>query len=269
MNAAHPSNSETPFATIALMYHAIGDGSADAQNLLHQDRHYSVSPARFDAHLDAIAVLTGGGISARDWIERPRRAVILTFDDGHISNHRLALPALRKRAMSADFFVNPGRVGEPGLATWNDLREMAAHGMSIQSHGWNHRYFTDLASAELREDLIRSRSLIEDKIGQPVTLLAPPGGRMRADLPAVAVECGYRHVLSSQPGQIASRASLLPRMAVTAALDEATIAGWIAGRGIVRARARYTVLDIAKPALGDRRYEQVRERLLGRTGSPP
>lgn len=263
MNAAQPSNSETPFATIALMYHAIGDGDADAQDL-----HYSVSSARFDTHLDTIAVLSGGA-SARDWLERPRRAVILTFDDGHVSNHRLALPALRKRAMSADFFVNPGRVGEPGLASWNDLREMAAHGMSIQSHGWNHRYFTDLTPTELREDLIRSRNLIEDKIGQPVALLAPPGGRMRADLPDVARECGYRHVLSSQPGRITSSVPLLPRMAVTAALDEATIAGWIAGRGIARARARYTVLGLAKRALGDRRYERVRERLLGRTGSAP
>ena len=264
MNAAQPSNSETSFATIALMYHAIGDGGADAQ-----DPHYSVSSARFDAHLDTIAVLTGGAISARDWLERPRRAVILTFDDGHVSNHRLALPALRKRAMSADFFVNPGRVGESGLATWNDLREMAAQGMSIQSHGWNHRYFTELAPDELREDLIRSRRLIEDKIGQPVTLLAPPGGRMSSDLPTIALECGYQHVLSSQPGRVTTQAAMLPRMAVTAALDKATIAGWIAGRGIARARARYTVLGLAKRALGDRRYEQVRERLLGRSGSPP
>ena len=195
--------------------------------------------------------------------------MILTFDDGHVSNHRLAFPALRKRAMRADFFVNPGRIGEAGLASWSDLREMATEGMSIQSHGWNHTYFTDLAPAELRQDLLRSRNLIEDKIGQPVSLLAPPGGRMRPDLPELARECGYRHVLSSQPGRIATRAPLLPRMAVTASLDEITIAGWIGGRGIARARARYTVLGLAKRALGDRRYERVRERLLGRSGSAP
>jgi peptidoglycan/xylan/chitin deacetylase (PgdA/CDA1 family) len=264
MNAPDPSNSDAPFATIALMYHAIGDGDADAQ-----DPHYSVSPARFDAHLDTIAALAGGGTSARDWLEHPSSRVILTFDDGHVSNHRLAFASLRAHAMSADFFVNPGRVGEAGLASWSELREMAAAGMSIQSHGWNHTYFTDLAPAELRQDLLRSRSLIEDKIGQPVTLLAPPGGRMRADLPEVARDCGYRHVLGSQPGRIAASTPLLPRMAVTASLDETTIADWIAGRGITRARARYTVLGLAKRALGDRRYERVRERLLGHTGSEP
>ncbi len=169
--------------------------------------------------------------------------------------------------MRADFFVNPGRIGEAGLASWSDLREMATEGMSIQSHGWNHTYFTDLAPAELRQDLTRSLRTIEDSIGQAVTLLAPPGGRMRTDLPDIARECGYRHVLGSQPGRITMSRPLLPRMAVTASLDESTIAGWIGGRGIARARVRYTVLGLAKRTLGDRRYELVRERLLGHTGS--
>ena len=261
LSADLPADHFSP--TIALMYHAIGDGGAGSA----EDPHYSVSPARFEAHLDAIAACAGDGISARDWLERPRRAALLTFDDGHVSDHRLAWPALSQRGMRADFFVNPARVGEPGLASWSDLREMATHGMSIQSHGWNHRYFTELSPTELRQDLTRSLRTIEDSIGQAVTLLAPPGGRMRADLPDIARECGYRHVLGSQPGRITMSQPLLPRMAVTASLAESTIAGWIGGRGIARARVRYTVLGLAKRTLGDRRYELVRERLLGHTGS--
>jgi hypothetical protein len=50
---------------------------------------------------------------------------------------------------------------------------------------------------------------------------------------------------------------------VTAALDAATLERWIAGRGIARARLRYGVLGFAKRALGDRRYERLRGRLLG------
>jgi peptidoglycan/xylan/chitin deacetylase (PgdA/CDA1 family) len=252
-----------PSPTIALMYHAIGGGGADGA----EDPHYSVSLDRFEAHLDAIAACTGEGTSALDWLEHPRRAALLTFDDGHVSNHRLAWPALAKRGMRADFFVNPARVGERGFVSWSDLREMSDDGMSIQSHGWNHRYFTALSSADLRSDLVRSRRTIEESLGRPVTLLAPPGGRMHADLPQVAQECGYRHVLGSQPGRIRAAQPLLPRMAVTAALDERTLTGWIAGRGIARARVRYAVLGLAKSALGDRRYERVRERLLGQAGS--
>ncbi|TCO41299.1 polysaccharide deacetylase family protein [Dokdonella fugitiva] len=255
-------SSTTATRSIALMYHAIGGpGSPDAA----QDPHYTVEASRFATQLDALVRVAGGATSARDWLAAPSRAVVLTFDDGHASNHALAWPMLAERGLRADFFVNPGKVGEAGLASWAQLREMAAGGMSIQSHGWNHRYFTELDDRALREDLLRSRLAIEDHVGTAVTLLAPPGGRMRAELPAVARECGYTHVLGSEPGVLDGAASTraLPRMSVTAALDAATLERWIAGRGIARARLRYGVLGFAKRALGDRRYERLRGRLLG------
>ena len=173
-----------------------------------------------------------------------------------------------RKVMCADFFVNPGKVGEPGLAGWAALREMADAGMSIQSHGWNHTYFSALDAKALREDLTRSRAVIEDRIGRAVTLLAPPGGRMPRGLDAIARECGYSHVLGSVPGRIGatSPAHVLPRMSVTAALDLATLEGWVHGRGVARARLRYDMLHLAKQALGDRRYERWRGHLLGRHG---
>lgn len=245
---------------VALMYHALaGPGSPMAG----QDLHYSVPAAGFDAHLRLLAGY-GGGSSARDWLGGARReAVVLTFDDGHLSNYALALPSLLEHGASADFFVNPARVGTPGFADWAQLREMARLGMSIQSHGWDHRYFTALSPAELREDLHRSRLSIEDAIGQPVRLLAPPGGRMPADLLAAARESGYTHVLNSQPGFLRGKDPLLPRMAITAQIDEERLRAWLDGRGVTRARVRYLALDLAKRALGDRAYERARARLLG------
>ncbi|MGN6517907.1 MAG: polysaccharide deacetylase family protein [Dokdonella sp.] len=260
MIEATPSSTAT--RSIALMYHAIaGPGSPDAA----QDPHYTVEASRFAAQLDALVRVAGGATSARDWLAAPGRAAVLTFDDGHASNHALAWPMLAARGLGADFFVNPGKVGQAGLAGWPELREMAAAGMSIQSHGWNHRYFTELDDRALRDDLLRSRLAIEDHIGSAVTLLAPPGGRMRADLPLIARECGYACVFGSEPGVLDAAATTraLPRMSVTAALDVTTLEDWIAGRGIARARLRYGVLGFAKRALGDRRYERLRGRLLG------
>ncbi len=118
--------------------------------------------------------------------------------------------------------------------------------MSIQSHSFSHRYLTALSPAELREELSRSKAEIEQHVGRPVTLLAPPGGRMPRGLGALARELGYRWVLSSQPGAIRRGASgaILPRMAVTAHLDEATLSAWLDGdgRAMLRARMRYAVL---------------------------
>lgn len=260
--------SPTPYAAprIALMYHALSGAGSPSEG---QDAHYSVTAAQFAAHLAELA-RRGGGASARDWLAGGKpAATLLTFDDGHLSNYTLAAPALLDAGIGADFFVNPGRVGTPGFASWAQLREMADQGLSIQSHGWDHRYFTELTPTELREDLTRSRTEIEDRIGRRVRLLAPPGGRMPERLAETARECGYTHVLSSRPGRIRDAAAhLLPRMAVTAQLDLATLQAWLDGRGLSRARLRYAALGLAKRALGDRGYERLRARLLGQARSP-
>lgn len=249
------------------MYHALSRGQVPPG----QDPHYTLAEARFRDQLRQVAA-TGGACSAYDWLhDGERRPVLLTFDDGHASNYGLAFPALVDHGMRADFFVNPGNVGKPGFASWAQLREMDAAGMSIQSHGYDHVYLTSLGSDALRERLHAARIRIEDGVGSPVTLLAPPGGRMPAGLPGIARQCGYRHVLSSRPGRLsASRdAAVLPRLAITAATDTHRFQSWIRGKrtSIMREQLRYGSLSLAKDVLGDSRYERVRMlALAGRRG---
>lgn len=249
-----------PRTTIALMYHAIGATTGPGV-----DPHYSVDVPRFSAQL-ALCIRHGGGvITAHDWLGG-RRGVIFTFDDGHESNYHQAFPAMAALGARGDFFVNPAQVGTPGYATWAQLREMADAGMSIQSHGYDHSYFlTDLSPYHLREDLRRSRVEIEQNIGHPVTLLAPPGGRSPAMLEYIAVECGYTHVLDSKPGPVVSEQErTLNRLAVTKKLSLQELEAWLLRRGtaILRLQVRYSVLDLAKRAIGDEAYQNLRKRLL-------
>jgi len=244
------------------MYHALSRGHA----LPGQDPHYTLDEAAFHGQLRQVEQ-AGGACSVRDWLrDGERRPVLVTFDDGHASNYHVAFPALAERGMRADFFVNPANVGTPGFADWAQLREMSDAGMSIQSHGYDHSYFTDLATPVLRERLHAARMRIEDGVGSAVTLLAPPGGRMPAGLVGIARQCGYRHVLSSRPGRLPAspRAAILPRLAVTAPLDPRRFHAWI-NRGatsILREQLRYGSLSLAKQVLGDSRYERARMLVL-------
>jgi len=247
-----------PRHAVALMYHALSRGQVPPG----QDPHYTLDDACFREQLRQLAAI-GGACSARDWLEDgERRPVLLTFDDGHASNYALAFPALAEHGMHADFFVNPGNVGKPGFASWAQLREMDAAGMSIQSHGYEHVYLTSLGRDALREQLHAARIRIEDGVGSAVTLLAPPGGRMPTGLPEIARQCGYRHVLSSRPGRLsASRgAAVLPRLAITAAIDAHRFRAWANGgrAAILREQLRYGALSLAKDVLGDSRYERAR-----------
>lgn len=248
---------------IALMYHAVVGGKAAGG----PDPHYSLPLAVLRRQLDEIGCRAGGATSVRDWLSSARpESVLLTFDDGHASDRRLAMPLLLERGMRADFFINPANVGRAGFASWPELREMAAAGMSIQSHGYEHRYFTELAPGQLRESLRAARLEIEVRIGSPVFLLAPPGGRMPRGFAEIARGCGYTHVLSSQPGWLRHEkdACVLPRVAVTAEVGEREFCRWLDGRraSILRQVVRYRALAIAKSVLGDARYERARERAL-------
>lgn len=262
-----PGPDRVPRNAIVLMYHAVTDGAVPAG----QDPHYTLGRAAFERQLDQVA-RTGGACAVRDWTDGgERRPVLLTFDDGHESNHRLAFPALVERGLRADFFVNPANVGRPGFCGWAELRGMAAAGMSIQSHGDDHTWFTDMDARTLRERLRVARQRIEDGIGQAVTLVAPPGGRMPPGLPALARECGYRHVVASRPGRLprGPAPAVVPRLAVTSRLDASRFERWLAGRAgaVLRERLRYGALALAKRALGERGYERARAHALSWRGS--
>lgn len=249
-----------PTSTLALMYHAVGEaggGTADA--------HYRVGCEDLRQQLAACAAY-GPLTSARSWLAGGD-GVILTFDDGDASNYAEALPLLLARHARADFFINPATVGRRGFVTWGQLREMAELGMSIQSHGYEHRYLTSLSPHELERSLLRARLTIEQQIGEPVHLLAPPGGRMPPGLNAIARDCGYSHVLCSRPGLVRREATsgALPRLAVVATLSPAVLQHWLGGQGLLRLRLRYTALDLAKRAVGDRAYESLRRRWLAAT----
>ncbi|MBD9479911.1 polysaccharide deacetylase family protein [Pseudoxanthomonas sp. PXM02] len=256
-----------PGPVVALMYHALHTGATPAG----QDPHYTLAADDFDLQMQEIAA-SGGGSSAATLLQGTSRArIVVTFDDGHVSNHAVALPLLTRHGISADFFINPATVGTAGFLDWNQLREMNDAGMSIQSHGYDHVYLTQLDGQRLRQTLKAARDEIEQQVGAAVTLLAPPGGRMPRDLLSIAQECGYTHVLSSEPGVLAAADGAsrpLPRMAMTAATGHLTFQRWIRRDHVAigHERLRYRGLAFAKRMLGDTGYERLRAVALSALG---
>jgi peptidoglycan/xylan/chitin deacetylase (PgdA/CDA1 family) len=86
--------------------------SASAEGFREQLRivRMRFSPMRFDELLDRLE--RGRPL--------PRRAVLITFDDGYDDNHRIAYPLLREAGLSAMFFVSTGHIdsGRPYAYDW-------------------------------------------------------------------------------------------------------------------------------------------------------
>jgi peptidoglycan/xylan/chitin deacetylase (PgdA/CDA1 family) len=87
---------------------------------------------------------------------------------------------------------------EEPICDWDDLRELESCGVSIQSHGVGHRGLSALRPDELREELVRSRAVLEGRLARPVEVFAYPYGDGGAD-PGVVGEslwqAGYRAAL--------------------------------------------------------------------------
>jgi peptidoglycan/xylan/chitin deacetylase (PgdA/CDA1 family) len=86
--------------------------SASAEAFRQQMRHLRehFTPLRFDQVLSYVDAD----------LRLPKRAVLVTFDDGYDDNYRVAFPILRDLGMSAMFFVSTGHIdsGEPYLYDW-------------------------------------------------------------------------------------------------------------------------------------------------------
>ncbi len=252
-----------------LMYHGVADERGSCPGA---DPHYCVSARQFAAHLKQVEAAGQRCVSVASLLNAnplSDHAVAVTFDDGHASN-LAAAELLAKADGSADFFVNPSTVGSPHFLNWSALREMASLGMSIQSHGFHHRYLDELTPQEVKAELVDSKRAIEDHLGSPVTVFAPPGGRLSPDLAQVAFESGYAAVCSSRVGLWRFGAEVwdIPRLAVLRSTAEGQFARWILQDPleIFGRRARYVILNSAKRLLGNRGYERLRHGLLRGTG---
>jgi peptidoglycan/xylan/chitin deacetylase (PgdA/CDA1 family) len=254
------------------MYHALYDGAQEFDRIAPPDRPYALSVDQFTLQMDW---LVGSGIPVVSLAQAsaggdclPQHAVLLTFDDGHDSGYRHALPLLRDRGLSATFFVTTDFVaGRLGFCSWTQLAEMSRYGMAIQSHGRTHRFFDDLSDAEAREELVSAKTAIERGTGGHVHAISFPGGRYRIRDIGLGTGAGYRLFFTSAVGvnspEAFTRATPIRRIAVkrTTTLASFTRYARAAPSALIGAAAIAGAKRIVRHIAGNRLYQRLYERL--------
>lgn len=111
----------------------------------------------------------------------PARSVLLTFDVGvsRFDDYAdVVIPALRRYGFRAVFFVLAGQIDEEcdGVTTcWPTLLQWRDEGLiSIESHSLYHQDYTTLTPEQIVLDAGRSKAIIEEHTGQPVTGICYP-----------------------------------------------------------------------------------------------
>jgi peptidoglycan/xylan/chitin deacetylase (PgdA/CDA1 family) len=133
--------------------------------------------------------------------ELPAKPVVLTFDDGGLDNYQVAFPILKQHGLVATFFVITGSVGKAGQMDWDELGEMAAQGMSIQSHTVSHPDLRGVSGARLKSELGDSCQAVAEASGEPSYVLCYPSGAYNDTVIEAAKAAGYAMAVTTSQGE--------------------------------------------------------------------
>lgn len=133
----------------------------------------------------------------------PQNSVVITVDDGWKCTYTEIYPVLKDFEFPFTVFLYPKFIGmSPYALRWNEVEEMAADGVDIQSHTNSHSFLTRQSHETLLDELRESKEIIEAKTGQPVRFLAYPYGDYNTRVARATEEAGYDAGLTCDFGQV-------------------------------------------------------------------
>jgi peptidoglycan/xylan/chitin deacetylase (PgdA/CDA1 family) len=244
-----------------LMYHSISNSSNG------RFKPFTVTPEAFAMQMEYLhqqgytTMTVTQAIEARakgagHW---PLHPVVLTFDDGFADFWHAALPILQQYAFNATLYLTTGYIGNTScwlrreremtrpMLTWAQIAAIQSWGIECASHTHSHPQLDMLPLARAREEIVQSKDLLQDQLGQAISSFAYPYGYSTVRVRHLVQEAGYtsacavRHALSSEDDDAFSLVRLMVRpdtsLAEFAALLTGT-ASWDAVLHTVYTRTR-------------------------------
>jgi peptidoglycan/xylan/chitin deacetylase (PgdA/CDA1 family) len=148
----------------------------------------------------------------------PRGCLVLTFDDGLLSQYLNALPVLTDLALPAVFFVLPGfNDGVHRYMGAPELQAVAAGGQEVELHTCNHANLPLLARRNLSAffaELDDCKRILEDITSQRVDYVAYPFGAFDATVLDAVTRFGFRAAFTTRFSALLTYSSpyTLPRI---------------------------------------------------------
>jgi peptidoglycan/xylan/chitin deacetylase (PgdA/CDA1 family)/glycosyltransferase involved in cell wall biosynthesis len=201
-----------------LMYHKIPD-----QDLQSVHKIY-VNKMNFEKHLKffrrrGFETLTFSEL-AEFWDGRksfqqfPRKALILTFDDGYQDNLANAEPLLKKYGMKATIFLLAdhditentwdSNTREPSsmIMTLAEKKQLDPAVWEVGSHGFHHLHLTQVPEEKAFEEMKDSKERLEKDLNRQVVAFAYPFGSSSLRLAELCQKAGYKFAVNTDQGGI-------------------------------------------------------------------
>lgn len=158
----------------------------------------------------------------------PSRGVVITFDDGYQNFRDHAWPVLAELDFPATVFLVSSLVGDRSRWLGHEgrdapmmdaatVRELRRAGVLFGSHSVSHPRLSRLTAPAVREEVTRSRAMLEDLLGEPVEHFCYPFGDYDSAVRDQVAAAGYRSALTCVRGaaNTADNAFEIPRKAIS------------------------------------------------------
>lgn len=211
-----------------LMYHAFS-AAGEGERFVMPRRSFA-RQARLLAALRYRAIpLDELTVALREGRPLPRRAVVITIDDGYSDNAEVALPILRRHGFAASVFLVSERLdagndwdvegdvaGRPTLSR-EQLEQMRESGISFGAHTRTHCALTEAGEAELATELRGSREDLEATLGESVETLTYPYGLHDDRVVEATREAGFTAACTVEavPARSGDDPLRIPRIEIT------------------------------------------------------
>lgn len=216
---------------------------------------YDVAPDEFERQIRLIRDLGYSFVSMEDVLAgrvTGDRNVLITIDDGNKSVAAIYERVLVRNGIKPTLFIYPAILDRVDYAmTTEQLKRYHANGAFVGSHGYYHLFLNqktrDRSAQAFRDEVYKSRDVLQQKLGTPIRVFAYPFG-VHTELGETELKrAGYEYAFTINHGRTLvplnrNRNPLkLPRYLISKA-------GWNLVYSILRNHARRPAAAAEKPA---------------------
>jgi peptidoglycan/xylan/chitin deacetylase (PgdA/CDA1 family) len=203
-------------SAVIFMYHRFGEAVHPSTNIQLE---------QFDAHLAEIASGDYRVLPLPEIVDAfrrkealPERTIGIAIDDAFMSVYQEAWPRLRRAGVPFTLFVatDPIDRRQGGYMNWEQLRELAAAGVTIGSQTASHPHLPDVGEEQLRREFEYSNKRFSEELGFVPKLHAYPFGEFGLREKKAAEEAGFTAAFGQHSGVAHANDDLfaLPRFAM-------------------------------------------------------